>query len=104
MSVCATVRGRRYTRLFPAGPHFMDYEKRAGLSVAQPLLSLIEREALPGTGVDGSAAMLRQLAPRNAQLLEKRDGLQAKIDDRYTGRDGAPLDVKAQIELLREIG
>jgi len=88
----------------------MDYEKRAGLSVAQPLLSLIEREALPGTGVDGSAlwngfaAMLRQLAPRNAQLLEKRDGLQAKIDDRYTGRDGAPLDVKAQIELLREIG
>jgi len=88
----------------------MDYEKRAGLSVAQPLLSLIEREALPGTGVDGSAlwngcaAMLRQLAPRNAQLLEKRDGLQAKIDDRYTGRDGTPLDVKAQIELLREIG
>jgi malate synthase len=88
----------------------MGYEKRAGLSVAQPLASLIEREALPGTRIDGSAlwngfaALLRQLAARNAQLLEKRDALQAKIDDRYTGRDGAPLDVKAQIDLLREIG
>jgi malate synthase len=88
----------------------MGYEKRAGLSVAQPLLGLIESEALPGTGVDSSAlwsgfaALLRQLAPRNAQLLEKRDGLQAKIDDAYTGRDGAPLDVKAQIELLRATG
>jgi malate synthase len=88
----------------------MGYEKRAGLSVAQPLLGLIESEVLPGTGVDSSAlwsgfaALLRQLAPRNAQLLEKRDGLQAKIDDAYTGRDGAPLDVTAQIELLRATG
>jgi malate synthase len=88
----------------------MVYEKRAGLSIAQPLLNLIEREALPDTGVDNSAlwagfaALLRQLAPRNAQLLEKRDALQAKIDDGYTGRDGAPLDVKAEIEVLRAIG
>ncbi len=47
----------------------MGYEKRAGLSVAQPLLSFIEREALPGTGLESSvfwngfAALLRQLAP-----------------------------------------
>jgi malate synthase len=88
----------------------MDYEKRAGLSVAKPLLSLIEHEALPGTGIDsttvwnGLAALVRHLAPRNAHLLEKRDALQAKIDDAYTGRDGETIDTKAQIKLLREIG
>ena len=88
----------------------MEYEKRAGLSVAKPLLSLIEQEALPGTGVEsttvwnGLAALVRRLAPRNAHLLEKRDALQAKIDDAYTGRDGEPLVSKAQIKLLREIG
>jgi malate synthase len=88
----------------------MGYEKRAGLSVAQPLLSLIEHEALPGSAVDSSAlwngfaALLRQLAPRNAQLLSKRDGLQTKIDEWYVARVGKPLDVKAQIALLREIG
>src|SRR3569833_2723767 len=88
----------------------MDYDKRAGLSVAQPLLKFIEQEALPGTGIDSSAvlngfaALIRQMAPRNAHLLEKRDALQAKIDDAYTGRDGEPLDSKAQLKLLREIG
>jgi malate synthase len=88
----------------------MDYEKRAGLSVAKPLLDLIEHDALPGTGIDsttvwnGLAALVRRLAPRNAHLLEKRDALQAKIDDAYTGRDGEPIDSKAQIKLLREIG
>lgn len=88
----------------------MDYEKRAGLSVAKPLLNFIEQETLPGTGIDSStvwngfAALIRQMAPRNAHLLEKRGALQAKIDDAYTGRDGAPLDVNAQIKLLRDIG
>ena len=88
----------------------MDYEKRAGLSVAKPLLNFIEQEALPGTAIDSSsvwngfAALIRQMAPRNAHLLEKRDALQAKIDDAYTGRDGEPLDVNAQIKLLRDIG
>jgi malate synthase len=88
----------------------MEYEKRAGLSVAKPLLSLIEQEALPDTGIEsttvwnGLAALVRRLAPRNAHLLEKRDALQAKIDDAYTGRDGEPFDSKAQIKLLREIG
>ena len=88
----------------------MAYEKRAGLSVAHPLLSLIEREALPGTAVDaaalwqGFAALLRQLAPLNRDLLAKRDRLQAQIDQWYQSRGGQPVDVKAQLALLREIG
>jgi malate synthase len=96
--------------VFLGGIGFMSYDKRAGLSVAQPLLSLIEQDVLPGTGIDattvwnGFAALVRQLAPRNTHLLERRDSLQARIDDAYTGRDGEPQDANRQLELLREIG
>ena len=88
----------------------MGYERRAGLNVAQSLLTFIEREALPGTGVDaeefwkGFAALTAQLAPRNKELLAKRDSLQARIDQWYESRAGSALDVEAQIALLREIG
>jgi malate synthase len=88
----------------------MSYEKRAGLSVAQSLLSFIENEALPGTGVekaafwDGLAVLISDLAPRNAKLLERRDILQARIDRWYSDRTGLPSDVGAQMEFLREIG
>jgi malate synthase len=88
----------------------MGYEQRANLSVAQPLLDFVEREALPGTGVEaaafwtGFAALIGQLSPRNKQLLAKRDQLQSQIDAGYTARAGRPVDVEAQIALLREIG
>jgi malate synthase len=88
----------------------MSYEKRAGLSVAQPLLDFIEREALPGTGIEalgfwnGLASLVSRLAPRNQELLKKRDSLQAKIDQWYRARAGRPVDVGAQTEFLREIG
>ena len=93
----------------------MEYEKRASLSVAQPLLSFVEREALPGTGIeaarfwDGLAALVSQLAPRNQELLAKRDLLQSRIDQWYESPAGRPrpdgtVDVTGQIAFLREIG
>lgn len=90
----------------------MGYEKRADLSVAQPLLDFIEREALPGTGVqptdfwNGLASLVSRLAPRNRELLQKRDSLQLKIDKWYSceNRAGRPVDVAAETDFLREIG
>jgi len=85
----------------------MGYQERASLRVAQPLLDFVEHEALPGTGVEagtfwqGLAALVGALAPRNKELLAKRDALQAKIDAWYSAQ---PLDVPAQIALLRDIG
>src|ERR1700737_4042509 len=109
LSVSATFRQTGYTRNFRR-TLAMAYEKRAGLDVAQQLLSFIEREALPGTGVDvtgfwnGFAALLSKLAPRNRELLQKRASLQQKIDDWYDPRAGKPIEVQAQIAFLREIG
>jgi malate synthase len=88
----------------------MGYEKRATLSVAQPLLDFVEREALPETGVEaasfwqGLAALVGRLSARNKELLGKRDALQSQIDAWYVARAGRPVDVPAQIALLREIG
>ena len=58
----------------------------AGLSVAKVLHDFIEREALPGTGVEpdafwnGLSTLVRELAPRNRGLLDLRDQLQSRID------------------------
>ena len=65
----------------------MSYVDRAGLRVAQVLAEFVEQRALPGTGIDaaqlwrGLAAILTRFAPVNRALLEKRDALQAQIDD-----------------------
>ena len=80
------------------------------LNVAEPLKSFIETEALPGTGVDAAAfwagleAILRDLGPRNAALLARRDALQAKIDAWHRENPAQPIDVAAYEAFLREIG
>ncbi|WP_346775456.1 malate synthase G [Sphingomonas sp. G-3-2-10] len=84
--------------------------ERAGLIIDDLLAEFIEREALPGTGVDpasfwtGFATLLTDLAPRNAELLAKRDVLQAQIDGWYADRVGQPFDVAAHKAFLTEIG
>ena len=81
-----------------------------GLRVAQALYDFIEDEALPGTGVaaerfwSGLAAIVHELAPRNRELLARRDELQAKIDAWHLERRGEPLDPAAYRSFLREIG
>ncbi len=80
------------------------------LHVAPELKRFIEEEALPGTGVEaarlwsGLEAILRDLAPRNAALLAKRDRLQAQIDEWHHANPARPVDGAAYEEFLREIG
>ena len=69
----------------------------AGLSVARPLRDFIETEALPGTGVSPErfwsayAAILQDLAPKNAALLKTRDDLQARIDAWHRAHPARPM-------------
>jgi malate synthase len=82
----------------------------AGLKVARTLRDFLDNEALPGTGVtperfwSSYAAILKDLAPRNAALLEKRDALQAKIDAWHRANPAKPVDLAAYKAFLQEIG
>ena len=88
----------------------MDRINAAGLDVARELHEFIEQEALPGTGIEadafwsGFAGMVREMAPRNGELLARRDELQQQIDRWHLDHKGKPLDADAYEAFLREIG
>ena len=88
----------------------MDQRVRiGGLSVAASLHRFVEEEGLPGSGVDpqafweGVEAIIDDLAPRNRELLGRRDELQSRIDDWHREHPGPP-DAAAYTGFLREIG
>jgi malate synthase len=81
-----------------------------GLRIAKQLHDFVNDQAIPGTGLDadavwrGFAAVVRDLAPRNRVLLDRRAELQARIDAWYReNRDGA-TDPVAYRAFLMEIG
>ncbi len=80
------------------------------LEINEVLYDFVNREALPGTGIQarafwsGFAALVRLLAPRNAALLQRRDELQSKIDDWHRTHPGAAFDHSSYKAYLREIG
>ncbi|MDB5591325.1 malate synthase G [Enterovirga sp.] len=82
----------------------------SGLQVAEVLHRFVTEEAAAGTGVDagrlwaGFAEIVRDLVPRNRDLLQRRDSLQAEIDRFHRERAGRPLDPAAYQAFLREIG
>jgi malate synthase len=88
----------------------MDRADAAGLKIARTLYDFVDSEAIPGTGVEpaafwsGFAALLRELAPRCAALLAKRDELQAAIDAWHLEMRGKAFDQNAYLTFLRDIG
>lgn len=81
-----------------------------GLQVAEDLYNFINNEALPETGVDADQywaafdAIVHDLAPRNRELLAKRDDIQAQIDSWHKDRKGQAFDLEAYKAFLTEIG
>ncbi len=81
-----------------------------GLQVDRALHDFVANEAVPGTGItaaqfwEGFAALVADLAPRNRDLLDRRDQLQAEIDAWYVERRGAAHDPAAYEAFLRDIG
>ena len=82
----------------------------SALRVAPELEAFLVKEALPGTGVApdaffaGMESLLRDLAPRNAALLAKRDEIQAKVDAWHREHPAKPIDAAAYESFLRGIG
>jgi malate synthase len=80
------------------------------LRVARVLYDFVNNEALPGTGLDpdsfwaGVDKVVTDLAPKNHDLLARRDDLQAQIDKWHRQRVIEPLDIEAYQQFLNEIG
>jgi malate synthase len=87
----------------------MAYCRRADLLVAAELADFIEREALPGTGVDasrfwvGAARIFGEFSAENRRLLAERERLQQRIDAWFQARGGHWTDAEHH-SFLREIG
>ena len=76
-----------------------------GLQVASVLHAFVRDEALPGSGVDEAAfwdgvdAILHDLAPRNRELLARRDELQQQLDEWHAKHPGPVGDQAAYVRL-----
>jgi malate synthase len=82
----------------------------AGLKVDTALAQFVEREVLAPLAKDaasfwhGFADLLAKFAPRNRELLAKRDALQAQIDAWHLERAGKPVDSGEYQVFLHQIG
>ena len=82
----------------------------SGLSVDQELAAFINQEALPGTGVseaqfwDGLASIVADLTDQNLELLQKREDMQAKMDDFHSANPGPIADMAKYKDFLTSIG
>ena len=88
----------------------MERVEAGGLQVARVLHDFVVNEAVRGTGLTGAqfwtgfAVLLRDLAPRNRTLLDRRDTLQARIDAWHVAHRAQKFDQAAYEAFLREIG
>ncbi|MFC6635836.1 malate synthase G [Microbulbifer taiwanensis] len=79
------------------------------LQIASALHKLVNEEVIPGTGVSADVfwaefeKIVRDLAPVNRSLLEKRDQIQEKIDHWYSDNPGAYRDLEKYRTFLHEI-
>jgi len=87
-----------------------DRTQHGGLQIATPLYQLVNDKMIPGSGVSAEhfwsqfEAILTELGPKNRALLEKRDQLQAQIDDWHLQHKGQPQDLQAYKQFLYQIG
>ena len=82
----------------------------AGLSIDESLDASVRQDILPGLGMDGDgfwkslAAILSEFAPRNRELLEKRDRFQSSIDAWHLERKGQSHNAENYRSFLDSIG
>ncbi len=81
-----------------------------GLEIATNLYDLVANEIAPGTGVEPDQfwaeleKILADLAPKNKALVEKREEIQAKIDQWHREHQGSAFNQEEYKSFLTQIG
>jgi malate synthase len=81
-----------------------------GLKVDTALKTFIDKQVLPGSGLDAAAfwsgldALVHELAPKNAALLAERDRLQTELDAWHRAHPGPVRAAAAYRKFLQRIG
>jgi len=84
--------------------------QQGGLQVAREIFDLVANELTPGTGVSAEhfwasfEEILNDLAPRNRELLQKREDLQAQIDAWHNQSVSETINQAEYKAFLQEIG
>ena len=84
--------------------------QQGSIQIAQSLYALVNNEIIPGTGIDADhfwsqlESVFLELAPKNRQLLAKRDELQEQIDNWHRQHQDQPHNAEAYKTFLTEIG
>ncbi|MBT2758492.1 malate synthase G [Mesobacillus foraminis] len=86
-----------------------EYVKAGSIQVAKELFDFINSEVIPGTHVDpdtfwrGLGQLIQDFAPKNKELISKRDELQAQINDWHQENAGE-FKFESYKAFLKEIG
>ena len=81
-----------------------------GIAIAPALYQFVIEQALPGTGIEakyfwaGLASLITELAPKNQALLQRRNQLQAQIDQWHQSNRNEPFNLRAYKTYLQQIG
>ena len=79
------------------------------LKIDENLVKFINEEAIPGTGLDSDhfwkefSNVVHELAPKNKNLIKKREEIQKKIDDWHLSNKDSTLDKNKYTEFLKSI-
>jgi malate synthase len=81
-----------------------------GLKIATPLYDFVAKEVIPNTNVEidlfwrGISEIVRDLSPKNQELLAVRDQLQTSIDRWHLANAEPPFDIDEYTAFLKDIG
>ena len=84
------------------------YIKILNLSVSENLANFINKELLPGTKINkkkfwkGFDKYIHELAPRNRELLQKRERLQKAIDAFHIDSKSSNINLKKYTKFLKK--
>lgn len=84
--------------------------QNGGLQIAEVLYQLVDKQIAPGTGITSAdfwaqfESILNDLAPKNKQLLAKRDELQLQVDQWHQQNPGPIANMPDYKGFLQELG